>query len=95
MKEIINRLKAATPTFFKNIIKISFAITTLSSLLLTSGLVIPESVAGMISQIAIVASITSIFISTMTTKYGVKDGEVVQPFTVNPDTKPNPPKKED
>lgn len=102
MKEILNRLGAKTPTFFKNIISISLAITTLSGLLLGSGLVFPESIGGLIAKAGIIAGIVSAFISKLTTIYGVKDGEIVkpdstimyEPETINPDTKPNPPKKE-
>jgi len=96
--EIYNRLKGKTPKFFKNIIKISIAVSTLSTLILTSGLVIPDSVLGLITKIGIVAGIVSAFISKLTTLYGTdEDGKVVmyaaEDDTLNPDERKNPPTK--
>lgn len=101
IKEIWNRLKGKTPKFFQNIIKISIAISTLSTLILTSGLVIPDSILGFITKGGIVAGIVSAFISKLTTLYGTNEqGEVIKEpeiyaDTLDPDLKPNPPKKQD
>lgn len=96
MKIFWKRLKAKTPKFFKNIINFSLAISALSTLILTSGLVIPDSILGIITQVGIIAGITSSFIAKLTTLYGLdEEGEVITEetlvnFTVNPDTKQNP-----
>jgi len=79
MKEIINRLLGRTPTFFKNIINIAISVSTLSTLILTSGLVIPDSTLGFITKSGIVAGIVAGFVAKLTTLYGVnKDGEVIK-----------------
>lgn len=85
-----------TPKFFKNVIKISIAISTLSTIILTSGLVIPDSILGIITQIGIVSGVVSAFVSKLTTLYGI-DEETKEPITyfsepdtINPDSKDNP-----
>lgn len=97
LKEIIKRLKAKTPKFFKNLIKISLAVSAISGAILTSGLVIPDSVAGWISQIGIIAGLVSAGISKLTTIYGISEETEESPIiyakedeTINPDGKDNP-----
>ena len=96
MKEILQRLKAETPQFFKDIINISLSITALSGLLLTSGIVFPESVVGFIAKAGMIAGICSAFVAKLTTIYGLQENKV-QKFadTMNPDTKDNPKTKGD
>lgn len=100
MKEFFKRWSAKTPKFFRNIINISIGISTLSTLILTSGLIIPDSVLGFITKTGIIAGIVSAFISKLTTLYGLDEqGEVIKAQdyyadTVVPDERPNPPKKE-
>lgn len=98
MKEFFKRWSAKTPKFFKNIINISIGISTLSTLILTSGLIIPDSVLGFITKSGIIAGIVSAFISKLTTLYGLdEEGEVIQSYadTIVPDDRPNPGKKEE
>lgn len=96
MRELINRLFSKTPKFFQNIIKISISISTLSTLILTSGLVIPDSALGFITKSGIIAGIVAAFISKLTTLYGVdqETKEVIkyakEDETINPDGKDNP-----
>lgn len=97
MKEILARLTSQTPKFFKIIRNISLSLATLGGLIIATDLAMPDSFVDILSKIITISGITAAFIAQLPTIWGVKDGEVVEPdnvlFTINPDTKPNPPTK--
>lgn len=79
MKELYKRFFSKTPKFFKGVINISISISTLSTLILTSGLVIPDSTLGFITKAGIIAGVVSSFVAKLTTLYGLdEDGEVIK-----------------
>lgn len=91
MNEILQRLKAQTPKFFRNIINISLSISALSGLIIGSGLVIQDSIFGLVAQSGIIAGIVASFVAKLTTIYGVSE-EITPKIQgiIDPDLKPNP-----
>lgn len=79
MKQLWDRFLAKTPKLFKTIRNIGLSLVGLSGIILTSGLAIPESIIGIISQIGIIAGATAAGIAQLTTIWGVdEDGNVIK-----------------
>lgn len=65
MSELVKRLLAKTPRFFKKLRAIAIAIGTLSTLIVTSGLAIPDTYLFIIGQVGIAAGIVGGFIASL------------------------------
>lgn len=65
MSELMKRISAKTPKFFKKVRAIALAVGSLSTLIVTSGLAIPDTYLFIIGQAGMVAGIITAFIASL------------------------------
>lgn len=63
--ELLKRLGGKTPKFFKKLRAIAIAIGSLSTLVVTSGLAIPDTYLFIVGQIGIASGIVGAFIASL------------------------------
>ncbi len=72
LKEIFKRISEKTPKFFKQLRVIAIAIGSLSTLVVTSGLAIPDTYLFIVGQAGIVAGIVGAFLASLTVEDSTK-----------------------
>ena len=65
MSELMKRITAKTPKFFKKLRAIAIAVGSLSTLIVTSGLAIPDTYLFIVGQIGIASGIVGAFIASL------------------------------
>jgi len=95
MSELINRFFSETPKFFKKVRAVCIAVGSLSTIIVTSGLALPESWTFLIAQAGIIAGIIGALIASLPVKdtADIVDTKTVilsVEDTINPDGKDNP-----
>lgn len=73
MKQIIKRFLSKTPKLFRIIRNIGLSIAGISATIVGSGIVIPNSILAIISQVGIVAGITAAGIAQLTTIWDIDE----------------------